>query len=211
MKKYFSEFFGTFILVFFGTGAIILNEVTEGAITHIGISLTFGLTVTLVIYVLGNISGAHINPAVSFTLWTKRNISGKVLTGYVISQCAGALLASTIMRVAFPSSVALGSTLPAGTSYQSFFIELGLSFALMLGILQAEKISTGKILTISIVVGLIVGLEAFFAGPITGASMNPARSLAPALVSGHTESLWVYILAPVIGCWLGSKVNSLLS
>jgi len=198
MKKYLAELIGSFILVFCGTGAIVINEVTKGSVSHVGIAITFGLTVAIIIYSIGEISGAHINPAVSLTFFIKKELSGKDLGIYIISQLMGAILASITLKLLFPSSEYLGSTLPAGSPMQSFIIEIILSFILMFTITQV-----GKKELAGMIIGSVVGLEAMFAGPITGASMNPARSIAPALLSGHVESLWIYIAAPIIGCLLG--------
>lgn len=198
MKKYLAEFLGTFILVFCGTGAIIINEVSHGVVSHTGISITFGLTVTIVIYSMGRISGAHINPAVSLVFYVKKDLSAMALSIYIASQLTGALLASIVLKLVFPNVENLGATLPAGSAIQSFVIEVILSFILMFTIIQV-----GKKKLAGIIIGSVVGLEALLAGPITGASMNPARSLAPAVVSGHLEFLWIYLTAPFIGCLLG--------
>ncbi|MDX2190418.1 MAG: aquaporin [Bacteroidota bacterium] len=203
MKKYLAELIGTFSLVFCGTGAIVINEVTNGTIGHIGIALSFGLVVTIMIYAIGNISGSHINPAVSFVLYTEKQLPLNDLLGYVGSQTIGALLASLSLRCLFPSSVHLGATLPTSSEIQSFSIEIFLAFMLMFVI---DRVKSQTHLA-GIIIGAVVALEALFAGPITGASMNPVRSLAPALVSGNLQSLWVYLFAPFIGMYLGSKMS----
>jgi aquaporin NIP len=199
MKKYCSEFFGTFGLVFAGTGAIIINQVSNNAITHVGIALTFGLIVTAMIYTFGDVSGAHLNPAVTIGFWVARRLEGALVLPFILSQCAGALCASGLLRFLFPHNELLGATMPAGTEMQSFILELVLTFFLMLVILNVSTGAKEKGITAGIAVGSVIGLEAMFAGPICGASMNPARSLAPALVSGHLEHLWLYIAAPILG------------
>jgi aquaporin Z len=202
-KKYVAEFIGTFALVFAGTGAIVINEVSHGAITHVGIALTFGLVVLAMIYTLGDISGAHLNPAVTIGFWVSRRLPGREVLPYIASQCAGALLASGVMRLLFPDNYLLGATQPAGSESQSFVLELLLTALLMFVILGVSTGAREKGITAGIAVGAVIGLEAMFAGPITGASMNPARSLGPALVSGHLGSLWLYLAAPILGAALG--------
>lgn len=199
MKKYCSEFLGTFGLVFAGTGAIIINQVSQGAITHVGVALTFGLIVMAMIYTFGDVSGAHLNPAVTVGFWFAGRLEAALVLPYIISQLAGAFLASGLLRFLFPHNETLGATLPAGTEMQSFVLEFVLTFILMLVILNVSNGAKEKGVTAGIAVGAVIGLEAMFAGPITGASMNPARSLAPAVVSGHLEHLWLYIAAPVLG------------
>jgi len=199
MKKYIAEALGTFALVFAGTGAIVINDATGGAITHAGIALTFGLVLLAMIYTVGDISGAHLNPAVTIGFWIARRLPGRELAPYIASQIMGALIASGLLRILFPESKVLGATLPAGSELQSFILEFVLTFLLMLTILNVSTGAKEKGITAGIAVGAVIGLEAMFAGPICGASMNPARSLAPALVSIHLEHLWVYLLAPPLG------------
>ena len=203
MKKYAAEFIGTFALVFAGTGAIVINEVSHGAITHVGIALTFGLIVLVMIYTLGDISGAHINPAVTIGFWLSRQLAGREVLPYIVSQSAGALAASGIVRLLFPDNRLLGATQPAGAALQSFVLEFLLTALLMFVILGVSTGAREKGITAGIVVGSVIALEAVFAGPISGASMNPARSLGPALVSGQTANLWIYLTAPVIGAGFG--------
>lgn len=203
MRKYIAELIGTFALVFAGTGAIIINDVSGGVITHVGIALTFGLVVMAVIYAIGDISGAHLNPAVSFGFWVSRRFPGRSVLPYIISQCFGALLASLTLRVLFMEHPTLGSTLPAGPAAQSFVMEIILTGFLIFVILNVSSGAKEKGLMAGIAVGAVVGLEALFAGPISGASMNPARSLAPALLSWNLNTLWIYITAPILGSYLG--------
>jgi aquaporin NIP len=202
MKKCAAEFIGTFALVFAGTGAIVINETSGGAITHVGISLTFGLIVLAMIYTVGDISGAHLNPAVSLSFFAARRFPLREVVPYVLSQCAGAFAASGVLRFLFPQNATLGSTQPAGSALQSFILELILTAILMFVILSVSTGAAEKGITAGIAVGAVIALEAMFAGPISGASMNPARSLAPAVVSQNMSNLWIYLVAPVIGALL---------
>lgn len=199
MKKYLAEFIGTFGLVFCGTGAIIINQETGGAISHVGIAMTFGLIVMSMIYTFGEISGAHLNPAVTIGFALSGRFEKKEVTPYVFSQIIGALFASLILKLLFPLNANLGATLPAGTQLQSLILEVILTYLLMLVILNVSQGSKETGLFAGIAIGGTVLLEAMFAGPICGASMNPVRSLAPALVSGNVSGLWIYMIAPVIG------------
>jgi aquaporin NIP len=202
MRKYFAEIIGTFALVFCGTGAIIINQEQNGVITHVGIAFTFGLIVMSMIYALGDISGAHLNPAVSIAFVLSGRFSFKQLFPYIASQLTGAFLASLVVRYLFPANELLGTTLPAGSDMQSFVLEMILTFFLMLVIVQVATGSKEQGMFAGLAIGSVVLLEAMFAGPVCGASMNPARSIAPAIVSGHTEHLWIYIAAPVVGASL---------
>ncbi len=203
MKKYGAECLGTFALVFAGTGAIVIDETSGGAVTHVGIALTFGLIVLAMIYTLGDISGAHLNPAVTLGFFGARRLPAREVAPYIASQCAGALAASAILRLLFPQNANLGSTFPAGPAIQSFVLELILTAMLMFVILGVSTGAAEKGITAGIVVGAVIALEAMFAGPICGASMNPARSLGPAMISGHAQSLWIYLIAPVLGAFAG--------
>lgn len=202
MRNYIAELIGTFALVFCGTGAIVINQQSGGSITHVGIAITFGLIVMSMIYSLGNISGAHLNPAVSIAFTIAGRFSVKQLPGYIISQLAGATLASLTLRFLFPSNQLLGATMPAGTEMQSAVLELLLTFFLMLVIVNVATGSKEQGMFAGLAIGGVVALEAMFAGPVCGASMNPARSFAPAIVSGHLEHLWIYIVAPIAGAAL---------
>lgn len=199
VKKYFAEFLGTFALVFAGTGAIVINEVSHGAVTHVGVALTFGLIVLAMVYTFGDVSGAHLNPAVTVGFWVARRLDGNMVLPYVASQIGGAFLASGLLRFLFPTNELLGATMPAGSAMQSFVLEFVLTFILMLVILNVSTGAKEKGVTAGIAVGAVIGVEALFAGPISGASMNPVRSLAPAVVSGHLEHLWLYLAAPTLG------------
>ena len=199
MRKYVAEIVGTFALVFCGTGAIIINQETNGTITHAGIAITFGLIVMAMIYALGGISGAHLNPAVSIAFTIAKRFPLKQLLPYIISQFIGAILASLILKYLFPANEFLGATIPSGTAMQSFILEFILTFFLMLVIINVATGSKEQGMFAGLAIGSTVLLEAMFAGPISGASMNPARSLAPAMISGHTEHLWIYLTATIIG------------
>jgi aquaporin Z len=203
VKKYAAEFIGTFGLVFAGTGAVVVNEISHGAITHMGVALTFGLVVLVMIYTLGDISGAHINPAVTAGFWLARRLPGREVVPYIASQGAGAVAASAGLRILFPENRLLGATLPSGPASQSFVLELLLTAFLMFVILGVSTGAREKGITAGIVVGSVIALEAMFAGPITGASMNPARSFGPAVVSGQLASFWIYVAGPVLGATLG--------
>jgi len=210
MRKYIAEFIGTFALVFCGTGAITINEVTKGTVTHVGIAITFGLIVMAMIYALGDISGAHLNPAVTFAFAVNKNFSVKEVAPYIISQSTGAFAASLILKFLFPASLFLGATVPSGTAMQSFVLEIILAFLLMLVILQVATGSKEQGMFAGLAIGSVVLLEAMFAGPVCGASMNPIRSLAPAITGGHTEHLWVYLTAPFIGVLLAVIIYKIL-
>jgi aquaporin NIP len=202
MKRLVAEFLGTFGLVFAGTGAIVIDNASHGSITHVGVALTFGLVVLAMIYAFGDVSGAHLNPAVSAAFVVARRFAWKDLPGYLCAQIAGAFAASLLLRFLFPADDQLGATLPSGSPAQSLVLEMVLTFMLMLVVLSVSVGAKEKGITAGIAIGAIIGLEAMFAGPICGASMNPARSLAPAVVSGHIESLWLYLVAPVVGAIL---------
>lgn len=202
MKRYFAEVIGTFCLVFAGTGAVVINEVSAGKVTHVGIALTFGLIVMAMIYAIGDVSGAHINPAVTLGFWFAREFPARQIGPYMLSQFIGAVAASLLLRGMFgPGN--LGATLPAGSAWQSFVLETVLTAMLMFSILSVASGPKEKGLLAGIAIGGVIALEALLAGPISGASMNPVRSLAPAVVSGNLRDLWVYLVAPVLGSGLG--------
>ena len=211
MKKYYAEAIGTYMMVFCGTGAIIINQEMNGVITHPGIAATFGLIVAAVIYALGDVSGAHINPAVTIAFALRKVFPVKEIIPYVLSQSIGAVLASLTLHLLFPLNEQLGGTLPAGSIMQAFVLEILLTFFLMFVILRVSHGSREQGIMAGMAIGAVVLLEALFAGPITGASMNPARSIGPALVSGEMQFLWIYIAAPIAGSslavWMESKVR----
>lgn len=205
MKKYLAEFIGTFALVFCGTGAIIIDHQTNGSITHVGVAITFGLIVLSMIYAFGEISGAHFNPAVTLCFASVKRFPGKEIFPYIISQILGAILASLILKYLFPENLNLGATIPAGSYSQSFILEFILTFFLVIVIMSVSQGSKEIGVMAGIAIGSVVLLEAMFAGSITGASMNPARSIAPAIVSGNIQTLWIYILAPTMGALVAGQ------
>jgi aquaporin Z len=210
MRKYTAEFIGTFALVFCGTGAIVIDHAAGGVVTHTGVAITFGLIVMAMIYSVGDISGAHLNPAVSIAFSIAKKFPRKEVVPYLLAQCSGALFASFLLHLLFPGDLTLGSTFPAGSYAQSFILEVILSFFLMFVILSVSHGAKESGLFAGIAVGSVVLLEAQFAGPVSGASMNPARSLAPALVSGNLSALWIYMAAPVCGAALSVPVMDYL-
>jgi aquaporin Z len=202
MRKWAGEFLGTFALVFAGTGAIVINDVSGGTVSHVGVALTFGLVVLAMIYAVGDVSGAHLNPAVTLGFLAARRLHVGQVLPYVVSQCLGAVFASATLRLLFPDHSTLGATRPAGPVLQSFVLEAILALLLMFVILSVSSGAKEKGLMAGVAVGAVIGLEALFAGPISGASMNPARSLAPALVAGQFRDLWIYLTAPCLGACL---------
>lgn len=201
-QKLLAEALGTFTLVFAGTGAIVINQASGRAITHPGIALTFGLVVLAMIHTFGDVSGAHLNPAVTAAFAAAGRFPWRAVPGYLGAQMTGALAASGLLRFLFPQATTLGATLPAGPPMQSWVLELVLTAILMLTILSVSTGGKEKGITAGIAIGSVIALEALFAGPISGASMNPARSLAPALISGTLEHLWIYLTAPALGALL---------
>jgi aquaporin NIP len=210
MKKYIAEAIGTFALVFCGTGAIIINETTKGTITHVGIAITFGLIIMSMIYALGEKSGAHLNPAVTIAFAVHGNFPVKQVLPYIISQCAGAFAATLVLKFLFAESVLLGATIPSGSDMQSLVLEFILTFLLMLVIINVATGSKEQGLFAGMAIGSVVLLEAMFAGPISGASMNPARSLAPAVIAGEMKQLWIYIAAPISGAILAVFIQKII-
>ena len=202
MRTAWAECLGTFALVFAGTGAIVVNQVSGGAITHVGVALTFGLIVLAMVYTFGDLSGAHLNPAVTLAFAAAGRLRWHAVPLYVGGQLVGAFAGSGLLALLFPQNPTLGSTLPSGSASQSFTLEVVLTFILMLTVLNVSTGAKEKGITAGVAVGAVIALEAMFAGPICGASMNPVRSLAPAIVSGHTEHLWVYLIAPALGALL---------
>jgi len=199
-KKLAAEFVGTFALVFAGTAAIVIDD--GGSVSHVGVALTFGLVVFSMIAAVGDVSGAHLNPAVTFGFWLAGRFPSKLVGPYAASQVIGALAASSAVRFLFPNHPTLGATTPAGPFHQAFVLEVLLTAGLMFVILGVSTGAKEKGITAGLAIGSVVALEALFAGPISGASMNPARSLAPALVSGRLDSVWIYLTAPILGAAL---------
>ena len=199
MRRYLAEVIGTFALVFAGTGAIVIDDITAGGVSHVGVALTFGLIVMAMIYAVGDVSGAHLNPAVTIGFVAARRLKLRYLAPYILSQVLGALLASALLWSMFGNRAGLGTTKPLGSSSQSFALEAVLTGILMFVILCVSTGPKEMGTMAGIAIGAVIGLEALFAGPISGASMNPARSLAPAIVSGHLSNLWIYLSAPFLG------------
>lgn len=207
-----AEGLGTFILVFAGTGAVMVNQLRDGALTHLGISFVFGAVVAALIYALGHISQAHFNPAVTLAFWTSGFFPKRRVLPYIASQCLGAILASLVLLIALGNVANLGATLPLNDNWlQSLILEIILTFILMLVIFGSGLDRRAPIGFAGLAIGLTVGLEAAFMGPITGASMNPARSLGPALVGGIWQHHWLYWIAPIAGAQLAVAIYSLLS
>lgn len=202
LKKYIAELIGTFTLVFCGCGAIITNEFSNGIVTHSGIALTFGLVVMSLIYAFGEISGAHFNPAVTIAFSYAKKFPIQEVPKYILAQCVGATAGAALLLLLFPNNELLGTTLPTIDVWRVFLFEVILTFFLMLVIINVSTGAKETGIMAGIAIGGVVWLEAQFAGPITGASMNPARSIGPAIMSGHLEHLWLYILAPIIGAIL---------
>ncbi len=206
-KRCSAEFIGTFILVFAGTAAIVVNAQHNNLITHPGIAMVFGLTVSAIIYMLGDISGAHINPAVTIGFWRAGRFPGKEVLPYGISQLSGALLASVLVNFLVATSTDtthLGATLPAQSLLQAFCLETLLAFILMFAIMNVATGAKEKGMMAGLTIGAVVCVEALFAGPVTGASMNPARSFGPSIMSGQISLLWLYFLAPITGAILAT-------
>ena len=206
LKRCVTEAIGTACLVFAGTGAIIINEVSGGAIGHVGIALTFGMVVAAMIYSTGHISGAHINPAVTLGFAITKNFPWKEVPYYWVSQIIGAVLASGALSLMFGTIGNMGATVPYGSDIQSLALEIILTFILMFVIMAmaTDKRSVGGAAAVAI--GMTVALEAMFAGPISGASMNPARSFGPALLSSDWSSHWLYWIGPMTGAGIGATV-----
>jgi aquaporin Z len=210
MNKYIAEASGTFALVFAGCGAIVVNDLFGNLLGHVGVSMVFGLVVMAMIYSIGNISGAHINPAVTLGFFWAGRISLKQVAFYMLSQFGGALLAAFILKYMFSGHDTLGITAPAGSVLQSFSLEVILSFILMFVILNVSTGHMEKGIMAGVAVGGVIALEALMGGPVSGASMNPARSFGPALVSGQMADLWIYLVAPFVGTFLAFPVCRLI-
>jgi aquaporin Z len=199
MKKYLAEFIGTFTLIFCGTGVVVVDQQYGGAVSHVGVCLVWGAIVSSIIFAIGDVSGAHINPAVTVGFWIARLFPVREIIPYIVSQCAGGIAASATLHFLFPENKLLGGTYPAGSDMQSFVLEFLLTFFLMFLVMQVSTGAKEKGMFAALAIGSMVMLEAMFAGPVSGDSTNPMRSLAPAMVSGHYEHLWIYLTAPFLG------------
>lgn len=197
-KKLLAEFIGTFFLIFAGTGAIVVDSITN-QLSHLGVCITFGLTVMVLIYAFGHISGAHFNPAVTISFLILGEVNKKEAFYYIITQFIAAICASSSLFIIFGNVANLGATLPAHSWQQGVILEFILTFILMMVILASAIHRKSNKTFAGIAIGGTVGLEALFGGPISGASMNPARSLGPALVSGSFEHLWIYLIITTLG------------
>ena len=208
-RNYISELIGTFFLIFAGCGAMVVNTYSGGALGHVGVAMTWGLIVMVIIYTIGDISGAHLNPAVTLGFWISKRFKGKEVLPYIVAQAIGAFLASFALKIMFPLDETLGASLPSSIWEQSFIMELILTFLLMYVILNVSSGAKEKGIMAGTAIGATVGLESMFAGPVCGASMNPIRSIAPAIVSGHTEYLCAYVVSTLLGVILAVFVFKL--
>ncbi len=207
---YLAEAIAAFTLVFAGCGSIVIDSVSHGQITHVGVAITFGLVITAMIYATGHISGAHINPAVTLAFALTRHFPFRKVPGYVLAQLVGASIAAALLRALFSNVASLGTTLPAHGDGQSFVLEIVLTFFLMFVIMAVATDDRAIGQAAALAIGGTVLLDAMFGGPISGASMNPARSFGPALVSGTWDHLWLYILGPVIGALVAAFAYELV-
>lgn len=202
--KLFAEAMGTFCLVFAGTGAVVVDQVTGGRVGGLGISLVFGLVVLAMIYTVGHVSGAHMNPAVTIGFYAAGRHPATEVLPYVLAQLLGAIGASFALKVMFSGQAnTLGLTLPAGSASQSFMLELIMTAMLMFTIMGVATDDRAEGAMAGIAIGGMVALEAAFGGPISGASMNPARSFGPALAASNFHLHWLYWAAPIMGALVG--------
>lgn len=209
-KRVAAEAIGTFFLVFIGPGAVMVDAYTGGTVGHAGVALAFGSVVTAMIFALGHLSGAHINPAVTIAFWSTRRFPAGDVIPYLIAQCGGAVGASLVLRATLGAVGHMGATRPRIAPGGAFAVEWLLSFALMfviMAIATDERVSGGFA---PIAVGVTVGFCAMMGGPLTGASMNPARSLGPALVGGIWQAHWLYWAAPVSGMVVAARLYEFL-
>jgi MIP family channel proteins len=198
-----AELVGTFALVFAGCGAVMVDAKTH-ALGHVGVAFSFGLVIMVMIYAVGHVSGAHFNAAVTFAFALSRHFPWPRAFGYWTAQLLGALIAAALLRGSLGNIADVGATLPSGSQGQSFLWELVLSFFLMFVIMAVATDTRAVGEAAAIAIGGTIGLDAMFGGPISGASMNPMRSLAPAIVSGNVHALWLYVAAPIAGTSLGA-------
>jgi MIP family channel proteins len=198
-----AELIGTFALVFAGAGAIMVDTKTH-QLGHVGVAISFGLVIMAMIYAIGHISGAHFNPAVTCAFALTRHFPWRQVFAYWGAQLAGATVAAAILRGSLGNVAHVGATLPSGTQAQSFLWESVLTFFLMFVIMAVATDTRAVGEAAAVAIGGAVGLDAMFGGPVSGASMNPARSLGPAIVSGETRGLWIYVVAPLLGAALGA-------
>lgn len=210
MKRYLTEALGTFILIFVGTGCVVVNQQTSGALGLPGIATVWGLLIIALIYALGDISGTHLNPAVTVAFAVDKRFEWKEVPAYVGSQFAGALAGSMALHVLFPDNTTLGVTEPSGSVVQAFVMELIMTFILMIVILRVSVGAKEKGITAGIAIGGTVWLLVLFGGPVCGTSLNPTRSLAPAIVAGNFNAIWLYLTAPFAGTLSAVLVHRIL-
>jgi len=203
---YLAEMVGAFTLVFAGCGAIVIDSISRGQVTHVGIAISFGLAITVMIYATGHISGGHLNPAVTLAFALTRHFPLARVPFYWLAQTLGAIVAALVLRILFGNVAHLGTTLPSGSDGQSFAMEIVLTFFLMFVIMAVATDNRAVGQAAALAIGGTILLDAMFGGSISGASMNPARSFGPALVSGTWDHLWLYILGPFIGALIGAFV-----
>lgn len=209
-RRALAEAIGTYFLVLIGPGAAMVNAYSEGAVTHPGVALSFAFVVLAMIYALGHVSGAHINPAVTLAFWSARQFPGRDVLPYITAQCAGAVAASFTMGWIVGPVGRFGATAPGVSTGAAFAVEWLLSFVLMLVIMAVatdDRVAPGFA---GIAVGLTVGFCAMAGGPLTGASMNPARTLGPAVAAGIWDAHWIYWAAPIAGMLVAVRVYEFL-
>jgi aquaporin NIP len=204
-RRYVAEALGTFALVFFGCGAIMVDA-DGGGLGQVGISLAFGLVVMALVLALGHVSGAHINPAVTFGLAIRHRFPWAEVSGYWLAQVAGAVLAALALRASLGDVVDLGATSPSGSDLQSFVWEVVMTAVLLFVVLAVATDTRIAVGGAAVAIGGTIALASLVGGPISGASLNPARSLGPAVVSGSLSSLWIYLAAPIVGGAVGAAV-----
>lgn len=206
-RRFVAECFGTFVLVFAGTASIVVDHQTSGALGQVGIAMAWGLTVLALVSAIGDASGCHLNPAVTLGFCADGRFPPAEVAPYALAQCSGAILASAGIGLVFPGAVASTRTLPSGGAWQAFAMEVFVALYLMFTILRVSSGSKERGAMAGVAVGGVIAAEALFAGPVSGASMNPARSLGPAIVSGRFEDLWMYLVAPLLGATLAVVVH----
>jgi MIP family channel proteins len=204
-----AELIGTFALVFAGAGAIMVDAKTD-ALGHVGVAISFGLVIMVMVYAVGHVSGAHLNPAVTLAFALTRHFPWPRVVGYWAAQIAGALIAALLLRGSLGDIADVGATLPSGSDAQSFLWEAVLTFFLMFVIMAVATDTRAVGEAAAIAIGATVGLAAMVGGPISGASLNPARSIGPALAGGDLDALWIYLTAPVVGAALGALSYDLI-
>ncbi|GAB4245258.1 MAG: hypothetical protein Kow00122_01900 [Thermoleophilia bacterium] len=209
-RVYLAEFLGTFALVLAGCGAIMSGALT-GSPGPVGVALTFGFTVMVMVYALGHVSGAHINPAVTVAFAVTGHFPWARVGPYVVSQAAGAVTAAALLRETLGPVASVGATAPSLGAGSAVMLETALTAVLMLVIVSVATDARAEGAIAGVAIGATVGLEAMWAGPLTGASMNPARSLGPALVSGDLASFWIYLVGPLVGAVLGAVAYQVLA